>query len=487
MKDTTLLRLHRRRNPFLPSALLTGSLGLALLPLVANAQINRSRPPTPPPSSGSSSGGSSSKSSGSSSNQSSNSGNSGGSQSGGSQSQSSGNRTPPARNSGGGNSGGGSSSSRNNPSFGGSGSTSSGGGNSSLRYNPTTQRGSNPFSNPVHQYTGPLSPFDQYRPPTSGSGNRTPNIRGPHSGPLSPFMTYQPPNNTRRNYPSGFDRFNQKQESFFYRYRNGVFGRNNTCYYQGWGESFFPGGVAFFPYYYPTFVRGTTILSPYAYHVDLFPSFISVNVGTYAPPSYVYVPVPVYQNGIYSGWRQDDIDDYYLNREAARLRDKENQLRDKEEELNAREREMRDREGRAWRQNRDLTIAVDDISRAWMDKDIQMLAKHTRRDVAIAVYLRGKYQYSLDAADYLDMTRDAFRAARTLKFKLDKVERKEADIYLVTGRHTYRDKEGEERSVLVSYVLEKMNEDYIITQVGTAPERLEAPEAPTSLEQDRDR
>lgn len=491
--------LHPRRGKKIGvrSSLLIGSLSLALLPLLADAQVNRSRPPTPPPNSGSSG---SSGSSGQkrdnpppqqnnnpprqsnnpppqqnnpppkqNNNPPPNAGSSGSSgSSGGSGSQSSsGNRTPREgrRDSNPVTGGGGGGNSASNS----SGSNSGGG----IRNNPVTQRDNGPFSNPVHSYTGPLSPFDQYRPPNGQRGTRTPDNRfGPYTGPLSPFMTYQPPKNDRRSYPSGFDRFNNSRESFSYRYRNGLYGRSNACYYSSWGEYFFPGGIAYFPYYYPQRVYGVTYPSPYAFYVDLFPSYISLSVGYYSPPQYVFVPVPLYTNtGLYRGWRQDDVDDYYLNREADRLREREQELDARERELNERERKAR--EDREVRKDRDLTIAADDIARAWQDKDIQLLAKHTRRDVRIAVYLRGKYQYSLDTTDYLDMTRDAFRSGKTLTFKLDKTERKQKDIYLLTGRHTFRNKDGEDRTIFLSYVVEKMDNDYIITQVGTAPEVLE--------------
>ncbi|MCS6777879.1 MAG: hypothetical protein RMJ43_06790 [Chloroherpetonaceae bacterium] len=408
------INLRKDGTPGFRSMFLCGGLALVLLPVCAGAQINRSRPPAPPASGQSAGSSSASQSAGS------------------------------ARRDGG---------------------TATGGRTQSL-----TTRSRYPFDNEVHSYTGPMSPF-AYRPQDYQRRARN-GVSGPYTGPLSPFMTYQPPQVDRFNYPSGFNRFNQTQEGFQFRYQNGLFGRNQICYYLGWGELFFPSGMAFFPYYYPRFVQGVTTLSPYAFYVGLFPTFMSVNVGDYAPPPYTYVPIPVYVNGVYSGWRRDDVDDYYLNREIERLRQKEERLRQREQELDRRERELRQREENASRPDRDLRIAVDDICRTWTDKNIQLLAKHVRRDVRIAVYLRGKYQYSLDATDYLDITRDALNVANTVKFTLDRIERKEANIYTVSGKHVYRDREGESRTVLVSYVLEKMDGEYIITQIGTAPERL---------------
>ena len=41
----------------------------------------------------------------------------------------------------------------------------------------------------------------------------------------------------------------------------------------------------------------------------------------------------------------------------------------------------------------------------------------------------------------------------------------------VTGRHGYIDKSGNQRTVFLSYLLEKTDNTYYITQVGTAPDR----------------
>ena len=123
-----------------------------------------------------------------------------------------------------------------------------------------------------------------------------------------------------------------------------------------------------------------------------------------------------------------------------------------------------------------MNRAVENITEAWTSQDIQLIARHTRKDQTIAVYLKGKYQYSIDTGDYLDMTRDAFRANKTLRFKLDRVEKKQRDVYVVTGRHTYKNRDSDEKVVLVNYVLEKIDDEYVITQVGSAPEKLEEEE-----------
>jgi hypothetical protein len=425
---------HRADTSFILQRIVRSTLGLSmagclLWATVADAQINRSRPP----SGGGSSGGSSSGSSGGSRT----SGSGGGSSrsDSGSSSGGGGTRTP--------------SESRGSRGGGGSSDSGSSGGNLGGVFNrsrPNTGSSDGVRSGGGRVYGNSGGPMFG-----TGGGLRS---RGDNSGTaagrLSPF-SYNPNIRSRASFPSSYERFTQSREGQTYRYNNGAFGRSNLFVYNGgWGSRYFANNCAYYPYYRPAFVSGVTCYSPFVYYGNWLPSFITLGNVYYAPPPAVYVPYPVYtETGQWRGYRRDDTDDYYLNRErdedASRIR----------------------------RNDRELDAAINDISDAWRYRDIQMLARHTAPDAPIAVYLRGKYQYSLSSVDYLDMTRDAFRVSQTVRFRLDRIQRKDRGVYLVSGRHTYRDKDDQERNVYVSYVLERSDEGYLITQVGTAPERID--------------
>lgn len=283
----------------------------------------------------------------------------------------------------------------------------------------------NAFDNPVHRYTSPLSPFDQYYPP--------------------------------KGRPS--------------RYRNGLYGNGRVIY--GWGYTIFMNGVAYYPYYCPDFIPGYSAFSPYYFYYGLAP-YLGVQGLYSAPPAVVYVPVPVYSNdGQYRGWRRDDVDDYYLNRKAPdeeRNKAKKEEKGEKDSNKEANPIEKSEAPTPALENLLDKAIAM--VKQAWAKRDIQLLSELTDPKTRIAVYLRGKYQYSLAPQDYLDMTRDAFENVDTVAFRLDPPQRKEKGVYTVVGRHTYRSRDGEERSILISYVFEKKNDKYVLTQVGTAPEQI---------------
>lgn len=315
--------------------------------------------------------------------------------------------------------------------------------------------------NPVHDLTDLNSPSLQAnkrnRPGDILYGGTLPGSLPPAPNRPGDVLYGGRPANVKGN--AAFDRFQRSNEGFFYRYQNGNHGRSNQCFYSGWGNIYFPNGAAFYPYYYPSYINGITCPSLYSSYYGVFPPYMAMSYAYFAPPEYVYVPYPVYTpEGDYQGWRPDDLDGYYLNQDRAQTQgrtDNGYRIQEKSEDL----------------KDKLVDTAVGDITKAWQDRDIQTLSKHVRRDSRIAVYLRGKYQYSLDASDYLDMTRDAFRATKTVRFEIDGVQRKENGVYAVTGHHVYKDRDDQERTVHVSYVLQKMDGEYYITQVGSAPDK----------------
>jgi len=312
-------------------------------------------------------------------------------------------------------------------------------------------------------HNSPYSNYDgNYNRGTTGYG--VPDIRGDYTRLNSPSFQNRSENPyiTRHSdvtYSARNRRFDNSSEGFGFKYNNGVRGRDAFYFSGGFGNFYFSSGCAYYPYYYDDYVYGLTWPSLYSGYYGAFPPYIAADALYFLPPRTVYVPYPVYTDGEYHGYRSDDVDDYYLNRPRGTNADGGYRIGEGQPEKPVKDVQ--------------LTAAIADLTTAWRKGNIQLLAKHTRKDGKIAVYLRGKYQYSLDISDYLDMTRDAFTATRTLRYDLDGVQRKDNTVTTVTGKHIYRDKKDNERTVYVSYVLEKMGEEYYITQVGTAPDRLE--------------
>ncbi|HSV75345.1 MAG TPA: hypothetical protein VLH79_16450 [Chthonomonadales bacterium] len=209
---------------------------------------------------------------------------------------------------------------------------------------------------------------------------------------------------------------------------------------------FFRSGVSHFPYYWPTYQHTFVHFSPFSFYYGVCPPFILRRHTYYRRPTVIHIEVPVFRDRVFYGF-DAYRDDHYLSDRLYRLYD------------------------------RDLPVAVRDafadIEEAFRYGDIDMLARYADPSTRIAVFRKGEYEYSLHANDYLDMTRDAMREWDTLEFDLTRVRRRSDAVFVASGRHDYRDREGRRRTVFVSFAVERLFGRWVLTQVGTAPDRIQ--------------
>jgi hypothetical protein len=230
------------------------------------------------------------------------------------------------------------------------------------------------------------------------------------------------------------------------RFENGVTLRRGAALPDNRASAYFRGGVVSYPHY--AYVPSSTVIvSPYHLYGRAFPPYVSRAAVLFAPPPVVYVEVPVVLSGgspRHASSRSSD--DYYLNR--PNLDD-------------------------VWKSDPELKQAVYDLEDSFRNDDISLLGPLTADDVKIAVYNAGKYEYSLQPGDYLDITRDFMRTARTTNFSAYRVRRKTADAYQVFAKHDYKDEDGDVKSVYLCFVLERVSHRWTITQVESSQARLD--------------
>jgi hypothetical protein len=229
------------------------------------------------------------------------------------------------------------------------------------------------------------------------------------------------------------------------RYNNGIVLRGGGYIPDRGVRHYFPHNYCYFPYYRPAWDISLTYYSPYSFYYGVCPPYIYRRHCYYAVPSYTYIEVPIYVGSDARGYDRDE-DDYYLNR----YRYDEGVDRDPE-----------------------LNRAIDDLREAFRYGSIEPLVMLTDPQLRIAIYLRGKYEYSVASSDYLDMTRDMLRTTETVQFDLYRFKRRAAGVFVVSGKHVYTDRDGKKRTVYVSFVLEKLYNRWTLTQVGTAPDRIQ--------------
>lgn len=117
--------------------------------------------------------------------------------------------------------------------------------------------------------------------------------------------------------------------------------------------------------------------------------------------------------------------------------------------------------------------ALGDIKSAWLDQYPERLLDHVRADSKIDVLLDGNYSYTVGAADYQAMTRDAINTTETVSFQFDSVRRRDDGRIAAYGRHEYYSTEGDRKTVYVSYLLEQIGRRWDIVEVGSGLSRLD--------------
>jgi hypothetical protein len=206
---------------------------------------------------------------------------------------------------------------------------------------------------------------------------------------------------------------------------------------------YFPHHYCHYPYYRQSYFGVDVVLAPYHFYFGVLPMYIERRYVYHRPPRVVYIEVPVYVDSYYYGYRDSD---YYLNRDSW------------------------------WRDDRgldsDVRRAVEDLEDAFRYADIGRLTDLTSPDVEIAVFSQGRYQYTLRANDYLDMTRDFMVNADTVRFDVFRVKRRSNGVYMLAAKHVFRQANEGNRTVYLSFVVERIGRYWTITQVDTSPDRL---------------
>ena len=162
-------------------------------------------------------------------------------------------------------------------------------------------------------------------------------------------------------------------------------------------------------------------------------------------------PIPIFRDKTLTGWKNLGAKDYQQDRNLnnSSFRVSESEIADLA-----------------------LDTTIRNIAESWQARDIEPLAKHLLRKSHIAIALNGVYQYSMEAGDFLRLSKSALDSASALPFIPDHLHRKSDTVYVLTGSRPYKDSGGASRANYFSYTLELSGDVYQITQISTAPDRL---------------
>ncbi len=230
------------------------------------------------------------------------------------------------------------------------------------------------------------------------------------------------------------------------RFGNGIVLRPATFVQDPFFVPWFQDHCVFYPHYYAgPIVSVNVAYNPWYVYAGCVPTYIYRQHVIIQRPRVVYIDTPVYVDGFYRPVTViDNGGDYYLSPRA---------------------------NGRWWRDDYNLSKAIYNIQDAFLTEDIGLLASATLPDIEVSIFTRGRYEYSLRPADYLDMTRDFMRTTRTTDFEILNVQNRNAGVVNVRIRHVYRNPQGDINVTYLTVVMERLRGDWTITQVDTAPER----------------
>lgn len=226
------------------------------------------------------------------------------------------------------------------------------------------------------------------------------------------------------------------------RYDNGMALRPAVRVSQSWERPFFPRGHNFYPYYQQRYNTTSISISPFGFYFGVVPAYISRAHTLNRQPGVAYIEEMVYGGDRFRGYIHSSDSNYFEDRSLGQRQP-------------------------------GLMNALDELHEAFRSGNIDSLVALTDPNTEIAIYQKGEYVYSLSAGDYLDLTRDALASVKTLQFDLTLLHKRADGVFVASGKHLYRDRNNRSRTVYVSYVLESIQGQWTLTQVGTAPDRVQ--------------
>ncbi|MFI5385449.1 MAG: hypothetical protein ACHQ50_04935 [Fimbriimonadales bacterium] len=120
----------------------------------------------------------------------------------------------------------------------------------------------------------------------------------------------------------------------------------------------------------------------------------------------------------------------------------------------------------------EIDYAIDDIVNAFERADRRAAGRLISTESDVAIYVDGKYSYTLNANDFYDMFLDATQNTKTKRYSIIRTEtghdEANRDIVRVTARHEYEDPWGQVTSVDHFYELHYEGRNLVISKFGVS-------------------
>lgn len=119
-----------------------------------------------------------------------------------------------------------------------------------------------------------------------------------------------------------------------------------------------------------------------------------------------------------------------------------------------------------------LNSALTDIFSSWLNDNGIPITRHITPTERVAVYIDGKYAYSMPGNDYRDMTADAMRNTGTIMFAPYKVAKRSDGAYTAYAKQQFYDADQHYKVAYVTYTMVPKKGKWTIVGVGSSDHRL---------------
>lgn len=119
--------------------------------------------------------------------------------------------------------------------------------------------------------------------------------------------------------------------------------------------------------------------------------------------------------------------------------------------------------------------AIQDIRDAWLQGDMTTFADHLTNSQDIQVYFNNKYAYTTSSDDYYGMTADVLTTTDVVSMDFDRPVWISPDEVFYPGRQVFRDPDGTEHTLYISYRLRRLGGDWYISGFGSSDSPIQSP------------
>jgi hypothetical protein len=113
--------------------------------------------------------------------------------------------------------------------------------------------------------------------------------------------------------------------------------------------------------------------------------------------------------------------------------------------------------------------AIYDLRVGWLKGDVGRFSSHLSNQVDVRIYFNGKYDYSTSADDFYAMTADTLATVETVDISFERPIWLSGREVFYTGRQVFRDPDGSEHALYISYRLRKLGAGWYIVAFGSSP------------------